>query len=97
MGTIRYRHFHLLSCWFLRWVLGCVGVQGWLVEMVCGSSFAIIGAALEAHVHEAARRGWALPTQLPKGTAPLLPLSICLSVCPSIRLSVHLSVCACQP
>lgn len=44
-----------------------VGVQGWLLQMVAASTFAIIAAALEAHTHEAARRGWALPTQLHKG------------------------------
>ncbi|KAL3131455.1 hypothetical protein ABBQ38_007763 [Trebouxia sp. C0009 RCD-2024] len=42
-------------------------LQGWLLQMVAASTFAIIAAALEAHTHEAARRGWALPTQLHKG------------------------------
>ena len=42
-------------------------MQEWLLQIVAASTFAIIAAALESHVNEAARRGWTLPTQLHKG------------------------------
>lgn len=67
-----------------------VGVQGWLLQLVAASTFAIIAAALEAHTHEAARRGWALPTQLHKGTIFIIiifyQLFCCLLLLPRTQL-----------
>ena len=47
-------------------------LQASLLQIVAASTFAIVAAALESHVNEASRRGWALPTQLPKSDHSLL-------------------------
>ena len=66
-------------------------VQESLLQIVAASSFAIVAAALECHVNEATRRGWALPTQLHKGTAAGLPASACMPA--TDRQAVSLSAC----
>ena len=76
---------HPLSC------LACV-VQKSLLQIVAASSFAIVAAALECHVNEASRRGWALPTQLHKGTIACLPVCPPLPACVPSCLSVCLSL-----
>jgi len=38
-----------------------------LPQMTAAASLAVVASALEAHVREAARRGWAQPEQLPRG------------------------------
>ena len=73
-----------LSC------LSCV-VQKSLLQIVAASSFAIVAAALECHVNEASRRGWALPTQLLKGTIA------CLPVCPPVPACCSVCLPACLP
>ena len=73
-------------------------MQESLLQIVAASTFAIIAAALECHVNEASRRGWALPTQLHKGvTLGSLSACVCLPVCPYVCLCLSpvccLSVC----
>jgi hypothetical protein len=46
----------------------CAVLQGDLTALVGAAMFCTIAAALDAHVTEARRKGWCLPTQVVAGT-----------------------------